>query len=233
MKNKKTRPLWIKLLRIIGKTVLGFLLFIVLYIASAFILSHIGVGKEAGTSNDVTIYLRTNGVHTDLVLPIVSNEIDWSSRISFANTASKDTAMQYVGIGWGDKGFYLNTPTWADLKFSTAFKAAFDLGGTAMHVTYYKTISADSTCIKIGLSKSQYQKLIGYINKSFQTDASGDNINIKTNANYGPNDAFYEANGGYSLFHTCNTWTNNGLKSCGQKACLWTPFQAGLFYQYK
>jgi hypothetical protein len=36
-----------------------------------------------------------------------------------------------------------------------------------------------------------------------------------------------------SLFHTCNTWTNNALKACGQKACWWTPFEDGVFYAYK
>jgi hypothetical protein len=34
------------------------------------------------------------------------------------------------------------------------------------------------------------------------------------------------------MFHTCNTWANNGLKSCGQKAALWTPFDSGIFGQY-
>ena len=55
---------------------------------------------------------------------------------------------------------------------------------------------------------------------------------INTDAVYGKNDAFYEANGSYSLFHTCNTWANNGLKACGQKACFWTPFDSGIFYHY-
>ena len=34
----------------------------------------------------------------------------------------------------------------------------------------------------------------------------------KTNAQYNENDAFYEAIGSYSIFHTCNTWTNNTLR---------------------
>ena len=50
---------------------------------------------------------------------------------------------------------------------------------------------------------------------------------------YGKNDAFYEATGRYSLFHTCNTWTNNALKIAGQKACVWTPFDTGIFYHYQ
>jgi hypothetical protein len=75
--------------------------------------------------------------------------------------------------------------------------------------------------------------LTNYIKKSFQRDAEGHFINIKTDANYGKTDAFYEAIGSYSLFHTCNSWTNNALKISGQKACLWTPAQSGIFNQYK
>jgi hypothetical protein len=46
------------------------------------------------------------------------------------------------------------------------------------------------------------------------------------------NDAYYEAHMRYSLFHTCNTWINNGLKASQKKACLWTPTSGGIFYQY-
>ena len=63
--------------------------------------------------------ILTNGVHTDLVVPIKSAEIDWSKEIPIENTNSKSTNFNYLSIGWGDKGFYLDTPTWADLKFST------------------------------------------------------------------------------------------------------------------
>ena len=50
---------------------------------------------------------------------------------------------------------------------------------------------------------------------------------------YGNSDAFYDATGSYSLFHTCNSWTNNALKAAGMKASVWTPFDKGIFHQYK
>ncbi|HOB24230.1 MAG TPA: DUF2459 domain-containing protein, partial [Kaistella sp.] len=59
------------------------------------------------------------------MVPVKTPEIDWSQQIPFKTTLSKRTDFKYLAIGWGDKGFYLDTPTWADLKFSTAFKAAF------------------------------------------------------------------------------------------------------------
>jgi uncharacterized protein (TIGR02117 family) len=141
--------------------------------------------------------------------------------------------MEYVAFGWGDKGFYLNTPNWSDLKTSTAFNAAFGLGGSAMHVSFYKKDDIAPGSIKISISKIQYFKLVEYIHHSFTKDKNGNYILIPTNMVYGLNDAFYEAVGSYSMINTCNSWTNSGLKSCEQRACFWTAFDKGIFYQYK
>jgi uncharacterized protein (TIGR02117 family) len=214
--------------------VLGLLLgLILLYLLAAYILPKISVNSNKANKNaDVEIYILTNGVHTDLVLPIKSDEIDWSKLIKFENTLLKDTLMKYVAFGWGDKGFYLETPTWSDLKISVALKAAFYLGKSAMHTTFYKEMNESKTCVRIKISKAEYVALINYISESFQRDVNGEVMHIK-NHSYGDNDAFYEAKRVYGLFYTCNTWANNGLKSCGQKACLWTPFDKGIFYQYR
>ena len=207
-------------------------LLVCLYLLAAWVLWHISTGKEDDTVAEVPVYIKTNGVHTDIVVPVRNEQTDWSRDILFSNTASGDTTAQFLAFGWGDKGFYLETPTWADLKFSTAFKAALALSHAAIHTTFYKTMDEGPDCVKIGISKKQYGRLVTYIRSSFKTGADGHVMHIVTNANYGADDAFYEAGGSYSLFHTCNTWANSGLKSCGQKACLWTPFDKGIFYQY-
>ena len=227
------KPKLKKAFKIAAYTVLGFILFVCIYLLMAFVLSRIRVEKEITSVSDVTIYILTNGVHTDIVMPVKNPQIDWSTEIKFHNTVSKDSLMEYVALGWGDKGFYLETPTWADLKFSTAFKAAFSLSTSAIHATFYKNMNEGEACKKISISKEQYARLIKFVKNSFMTNSNGNFIHIVTNANYGKDDAFYEANGSYSLFHTCNTWANNGLKTCGQKACLWTPFDTGIFYHYE
>lgn len=71
-------------------------------------------------------------------MPVRTEYKDWSKAILYKNTRAGNTTLPYLAIGWGDKGFYLNTPTWADLKFSTAFKAAFGLSKPAMHATFYR-----------------------------------------------------------------------------------------------
>ncbi|AMR32684.1 urease-associated protein [Mucilaginibacter sp. PAMC 26640] len=221
-----------KFLKITLRVGLGLIAFIAVYLLSAWVLGKITIDAEPVTTQDITIYILTNGVHTDMVVPVRNSQIDWSNEIRFDNTVSKDTSASFVGMGWGDKGFYLNTPTWAQLKFSVAFKAATGLSSSAIHATYHKELIESSSCKKILISKEQYARLIDYIKSSFKTDNAGHIINVKTTANYNEFDAFYEAKRRYNLFYTCNTWANNALKACGQKACLWTPADTPIFDKY-
>ncbi|TGD80850.1 TIGR02117 family protein [Hymenobacter wooponensis] len=204
-----------------------------LYLTSAAVLSRITVPKKSTDPlTDVDIYIYSNGVHTDIVVPARSEYIDWTETILLKNTQSNDPTMQYIGFGWGDKGFYLDTPTWAELKASTAFKAMFYLGTSAMHTTFYREMHESDDCVKISISHNDYRKLIQYIQDSFRYDALGHPIYIGGHS-YGRDDSFYEAHRTYGWLYTCNTWANDALKYCGQKASLWTPFDNGIFYQYR
>ncbi|KAA0128665.1 TIGR02117 family protein [Chryseobacterium sp. SN22] len=207
---------------------------IVVYVAAGYFLPFIEVpAKDDGQKKEIPIYIYTNGVHTDIVMPVKTDLHDWSTKIPFSNTKSKETGYQFVGIGWGDKGFYLDTPTWADLKFSTAFKAAFWLSESAMHCSYYKTMKEGDDCKMIMVSRNQYKDLVKFVDEKFDKDAGGNYILVPTDAVYGNNDAFYDANGKYSFLDTCNTWANNALKAAGQKAAWWTPSDYGIFLHYK
>lgn len=222
-----------KALKITLKIFLVLFGFIILYLIAVFSLSKITVNQEPNTKPEVEVYILTNGVHTDIVMPTKNDQIDWSQQVKFGNTKVADSTYKYIAMGWGDKGFYLETPEWSDLKASVALKAASGLSNTAIHATYYKNLKEGDDCKKMMISKEQYDRLIQYISESFKKDASGNFLNIKTNAIYGKTDAFYEANGSYSLFHTCNTWANNGLKASGQKCCFWTATDSGIFSKYK
>lgn len=223
---KKTR-------RFLGKMILALLIFVVSYVFLVFAVPYIPVNSNVkNTAEEISIYIKTNGVHTDIVVPIKTEIKDWSEKIKFSQIKSQDATMQFIGFGWGDKGFYLNTPEWSDLKFSTAFVAAFGIGSSAMHATFYKQINENKSCVKIKISKEEYQKLIVYIEDNFKLDVNGNPIWIDATT-YGVNDSFYEAKGAYTLFYTCNTWANNGLKAINQKAALWTATDRGIFQHYR
>ena len=205
---------------------------VAVYLSSAFVLSRLTVEKtQPNAARDVPVFLHSNGVHTDIVVPIKTAQMDWSQQLPFRNIPSGDTTMRYIAFGWGDKGFYLDTPTWADLKFSTAFVAAFWLGSSAMHTTYLHGLESGPATVPLYLSRDEYARLIAYIQQSFRYDTAGRAQHIKGHS-YGRDDAFYEARRVYSILYTCNTWTNNALKACGQKACLWTPSDRGILHQY-
>lgn len=223
-----------KTLQIILKVIAAIVGLVIIYVILALTIPYIPVQKKATNDvADIPVYIYTNGVHTDIVMPIRTDQMDWSEKIPFQNTLSKITDFNYVGIGWGDKGFYLDTPTWAQLKVSTAFYAAFWLGDSAMHTTFYKTMTEGDDCKKIMLTKAQYEELIKFVDSKFDKNQDGQNILIQTDAVYSKDDAFYEAQGSYSFLYTCNTWTNNALKAAGQKAALWTPTDFGIFQHYK
>ncbi|MFT3919245.1 TIGR02117 family protein [Cloacibacterium sp.] len=189
--------------------------------------------KKTDEPKVIEAFILTNGVHTDLVVPVKNDVTDWGKELPFDNTISKRYDFSYVSFGWGDKGFYLDTPSWAELQPSTAFVAAFGLGESAMHCTYYFEMEEGEDCKKIMLTKKQYEDLVNYIKDKFDRDRNGKVIFIETDSVYGINDAFYEAKGRYSFLETCNTWANNGLKVAGQKAAYWTPTDVGIFQHYR
>jgi uncharacterized protein (TIGR02117 family) len=219
--------------KIIKKIILVIISVLLLYGISVLVLPLITVSKDQVTDEVIEIHILTNGVHADIVVPVKTDQMDWSKNVSYSNTKRADSTFGYLSMGRGDKGFYLETPNWADLNASVAVNAAFGLSATAIHATYYKTMTISEHCKSMMLSKKQYAKLIDYISSSFQTDSEGSYLVIDTDAAYGKTDAFYEANGSYSVFTTCNTWANSGLKMSGQKCCFWTALDWGIFSKYE
>ncbi len=223
-----------KIIRFILKTALGLAVFLLLYGLIVFITSIIPVNKNKSldTHNTIPVYILSNGVHTDIVVPLNNSIKNWSTSISYLHTKAQDSTRQLLAFGWGDKGFYLDTPTWADLKASTAIKAVTGMSSSAMHITFYKELEENENCKKIFITDKDYQLLIAYIEDSFVVDTEQKIQRIGTHS-YGKYDVFYEAKGSYSLFYTCNTWANQALKSGNQKAALWTVLDKGIFYHYE
>lgn len=224
----------VKATGIILKSIAFFILFILCYLMGSFAASRIKVpSQKSREPRTVTIYILSNGVHTDIVTPVKNRIFDWKNYIRTEDPRKKDSLCNYLAFGWGDKGFYLNTPNWSELKTSTAFNAAFGLSSTAIHTTFYSEMKEGKNCIRLKITPSQYTRLVRYIYRSFRKNDQGRFLFIPTNAVYGENDAFYEARGTYSLFQTCNSWANSALISCGQKAALWTAFPEGIFCHYE
>jgi len=212
---------------------LGLVIFLIFYFGVEFILSSITCKGDKGAPREMYIYLQTNGVHTDLVLPTKNKILNWNKLIDINTTKAKDTTAKFVAIGWGDKGFYLETPSWAELKLSTAAKAAFGLSSTAMHCTFYTKLVETEDRKKIFLSYKQYKRLLKFILESFEWTDSEETVLVNTKVRYDEYDTFYEATGRYSLFKTCNTWTNQALKRAGVPSAFWAAFESRVMKKYR
>ncbi|MDA0196815.1 MAG: DUF2459 domain-containing protein [Bacteroidetes bacterium] len=168
------------------------------------------------------VFIATNGVHLDIIVPrkILTRGLQQELEIS--------ESVEYLSFGWGDRAFYLETPTWNDLKLSTAVKAIFLNRETAIHlVSYYKKYDH---WISIQMCEMQIALLFNYLDRSFKRDGEYRLIEIR-DSGYAKYDKFYEANGNFSCLQTCNNWVNEGLKEAKIKTSIWSPFDYGVLYQ--
>ncbi|NND34048.1 MAG: TIGR02117 family protein [Saprospiraceae bacterium] len=207
------------------RTFLGLMLLIAGYLIIAVVLSVMSTRpKELPCQKDKEVFITTNGVHLDIIVP--KDFLD----IKIQRDLQIDAEVAYVSFGWGDKGFYLETPTWHDLKLRTAIKALFLRSETVMHVTNYTT-KYDHWLVQ-RVCESQLELLIEYLTHSFTRDGEGEVIEI-VDSGYTNHDTFYEATGNYNGIYTCNEWVNEGLKKAKIKTSIWSPFDFGVLYQVK
>lgn len=206
------------------KICLFFVSLVLLHLLACFVLAILpATDANKRETGEVAIFVKTDGFHTELILPTQTNSKDWHKQIQF------DQKMNYTAFGWGDRGFYLGTPNASDFQVSVAFKALFYLGTSVVHLTQYTQIIENEQCKKLWLTAEEYQNLVKFIENTFLPNAAGKLQPILTNT-YSKRHLFFQARGRYSLFYTCNTWVGEGLKTCKQPTCIWTPFASGLFY---
>lgn len=196
----------------------------ILYILISLLISVFTYNKNVQLDqSNKQIYLKTNGVHLDIVIPIIYLDSLFLSDLEYESNA------QFIAFGWGDENFYLNTPRWKDLKLKHAFQALFLRSNTLMHITPYNNANSNWVAIKLG--EEELIKIQAHIHNSFFMIEN--KKQMIDGASYGQDDRFYKANGHYTCFNTCNTWVNSVFKSARMKACYWTPFDFSLINKYK
>ena len=179
----------------------------------------------------VTIYVRTNGVHTWLLVPKVTPQMDWRPMLPGAHLKDRDWgAGDHVALGYGNRTFYLETPTWGDLTMKNAFLAAFGQGRSLMHADHDHQPTADANQRPLVLRGAEYRRLAAFILASFQRGENGRAIPL-LGRGYGGSDMFYEAVGPYSAVYTCNSWTGAALRFAGVRTGLWTPMSQSLMWR--
>ena len=57
----------------------------------------------------VTIYVISNEVHADVIVPRHNELHDWTSEFQDAQFAGDISGQSHIAFGWGDRGFYLQS----------------------------------------------------------------------------------------------------------------------------
>ena len=202
--------------KILKKLMVGFLAFLLLYALIALLLSYIPVNRSKQVENGpISLYASTNGVHVDLIVPVADMSPELKALLQPGPT------VQFIGFGWGDRKFYLETPTWSDLTVYNFMNSFFWPSSSLVHVTYHER--AYQNWKALSASKEQLFKLCTALQSGFKKDTVGGIIELPEMGYY-HNDTFFEGAGSYTLFRTCNVWTNQKMKQADLPAVLWTPF---------
>jgi len=216
-------------LRLAARSLLLFLCLVTLYVALGTAAAFFPINRAfIQPANGIEIFIATNGVHTDLVLPVRAAGVDWRAILPLADIEDPDIAPTYIGFGWGDRAFYLETRRWQDLKLGTALKVLLGLGPSILHVVWQARPLEDDNIRRIRITPVQLAHLVRYLRAGFATDAAGKPIAIP-GAAYQAHDTFYEAHGSYSPILTCNEWVRRALAGAGIRTALWAPFDYDLF----
>jgi len=174
------------------------------------------------TADGVEIMVTSTAIHADLILPIRNKTVDWSQYFPPSDFADDVRGTTHVAFGWGNQEFYVDTPTWADLKAGTVVQALFWPSATCLHVHRWDEQAIPAGARKTRISHEQYSRLVDHVLGSFRRAAGGRFLRIDGGA-YGPNDAFYHAHGTYHACNTCNCWVGRGLKAAGVRTGWFTP----------
>lgn len=173
----------------------------------------------------MVIYLISNDIHTDIAVPVINGVFDWET---FLNKDDfKIRSSDWIEIGWGDRQFYFEMPTWDHFTWKLAADALFWPDPAVMHVTYLDRHPSEySSAQKIEVSFKTYKKLVETLKSRF-IQKDGRPI-ILPGKGYDMTDNFYEAEGSYSIVRTCNQWTSEILAEVGLPHPIWAPTKHGI-----
>ncbi len=173
-------------------------------------------------SGGVTIMLETNGVHTGIIMPLVTPQHDWRTYFPQQHLGNPSRPYTHVSVSFGEREVFLNTPRLRDIKPGTALVAAIG-GDGLLHASHYVRPAPADDVRELTVTEREYGRLVKAISAQMEP-SQGRQIPGR----YDTHDAFYDSDLTYHLGHTCNQWTSNMLAAAGIKTGWWTPLSGGV-----
>lgn len=202
---------------------LGVLSLLFLYTIAALIGSLWATTPQAASceAKRHEVFITTGGIHLEVVVPVE----DIPDHL-FHPSLQNDTTT-HIAYGWGERNFYLETPTWDDLTLENGAKALLVSSEPLMHVTRH--FKPQDSWIRLELCEEALHSLFQYLEASFRKNDRQAWTEVPSEG-YTRHDFFYEANGQYHAINTCNTWLNNALKAANVKTARWSPMTYGILW---
>ena len=205
---------------------------VALFLATAWIGS--SISRNAGwtepspdTPDSVEIMVATNGVHTELVLPIVTPQRDWRATFPSAGRPRADGRIPtHIAVGWGEREVFLNVPTWGDLRLATVWRIATSGGEGLVRIGHYVHPAPSAYYRPLRLRPEEYERLARRVEAVLPPLPPGKTR--RTYRGFMPEDVNYDAAGKYTLANTCNQWTADTLAAAGVEMGAWTPLAGGV-----
>jgi uncharacterized protein (TIGR02117 family) len=192
----------------------------VLLVAGTLIPRPLFGDPESGPANR-RILVISNPIHTDIAIPLDPDVLARFDPLRRAGIKANLPGASYLVFGWGSRAFYIETPTWADLKAGPLL-SALTLDASVMHVAVAGAIDETQHPVRgFDVTDAEFERLLDFVEASFQTGPNGP-IWIADTA-YGELDGFFEANGQFTAILGCNTWTAAALREAGLRTGWWNP----------
>ena len=154
------------------------------------------------------IYVVSHGWHTGIV--VKRDDIDerlWPEKDDFPEAL-------YLEVGWGDRDFYQAPKAGLGILIQAALRSPasvlFVIGMPTTVTQYFP----QGEIIELRLSRQGLEALATFVHATYKRDATGQTIPLGP-GNWHKYSRFYLAEGQYSLFNTCNTWTAKALQAAG------------------
>lgn len=213
----------------------GLLAFIVIVVlagaAGTFIPRPLFAPEKPAAAETRRILVLSNPIHTDIAIPLTDDVREAYAFLETSGVPISDPLAQWLVIGWGGRSFYLETPTWADLKPMPVLRA-LTVDRSVLRVDVAGGINEGHLAITaFNVDLQQFQRLSSFIQESFVRNAG--EVKAIPNAGYGDYDRFFEAHGAFNALFGCNTWTAGALRAAGLRTGFWNPLPQSLVISLK
>ncbi len=174
----------------------------------------------------IDIMVETNGVHTSIIVPIVSPAKDWRQTFPSAALPHPSGEMPtHIAIGFGEREVFLTVAEWSDLSPLTALRIATVGGEGVIRLSHYIRPAPGENHRRLRIDHAQYAQLVASIEAHLPAMPAGEREVLRGSYS---DDAYYAALSNYSAINTCNTWTGARLAEAGIPMGAWTPLAGGV-----